>query len=771
MKIEIYGISQNPNTKDYIMVLQDKNYCLICNYKYSDINCKWCKRCETNKLITNWTSGNKKIDNFIQEKQLKIYNSRNIVFEWIPYNQFSEIKEIGTHDHITVYSAKWNNGPLMYDANIRKYKRTPDALVRFKCLLFKQESLTFFENLLLLFKEQNTTNEFLNKIKRYFMVNSNKIYGISQNPNSKEYLVILNGGCVKCGEIYTNILYGWCNLCHISSFKNNFVNWSRNELIDNFIQKMKLKIKKYDDIIFEWIPYNQFINVKKIGQNNFTTIYLAKWEDGPLEYNINTMQYERDPNRAITLKCLNNTRNMINEFLDKIKVNSIVKGSNVLNNIYGISQNPDTGNYIMVLHGKYFEKYFEGHCIKCDKIYTDIRNKWCKPCQIDYFKKFFTSINKEIDNFIQEMQLKINNHDDIVFEWIPYNQFNDIKRIGKGGFATVYSAIWKDGLLKYDINKNQYIRNFDTKVALKYLYNSQNITSEFLHEVKAYSINNSGKILKVYGISQDPNTKDFIMVLQYAEGRNFDYWIYNNYKYFNWSTKLKILNDIISGLKEIHQKQMVHHDFHVGNILFNEIFVISSNIKIYISDMGLCREVGNVDKTTIYGVMPYVAPEVLRGKPYTLASDIYSFGMIMYFVATEKQPFANCAHDELLALDICKGIRPEINESEAPKCYIDLMKKCWDTDPNNRPDAIKVEDSIRFLYNSYFGHSSINKDYEIEKQFKEAETYRRNNLSFFKYSQLDTHPQAIYTSRLLNPFTKVLEKYDKSECLECEIIN
>ncbi|RGB29603.1 kinase-like domain-containing protein [Rhizophagus diaphanus] len=125
----------------------------------------------------------------------------------------------------------------------------------------------------------------------------------------------------------------------------------------------------------------------------------------------------------------------------------------------------------------------------------------------------------------------------------------------------------------------------------------------------------------------------------------------------------------------------------------------------------------------------YVAP-VLRGKPYTLAADIYSFGMIMYFVATEKQPFANCANDELLALDICKGIRPEINEPEAPKCYVDIMKKCWDTDPNNRPDATKVEDSIRLLCNSYFDHSSTNKDYEIEKQFKEAETYRRNNLHF-----------------------------------------
>jgi hypothetical protein len=143
----------------------------------------------------------------------------------------------------------------------------------------------------------------------------------------------------------------------------------------------------------------------------------------------------------------------------------------------------------MVLQEEYFEKYFKGHCTKCNGIYTDIQYKWCKACQIDYLRKIFTNINEKIDNFIQEMQLKINNHDDIVFEWIPYNQFIDIKTIGKGGFSTVYSAIWKDGLLKYDISKNQYVRNLNTKVALKYLYSSQNITSEFLNEVCNFSIN------------------------------------------------------------------------------------------------------------------------------------------------------------------------------------------------------------------------------------------------------------------------------------------
>src|SRR5207244_10972012 len=105
---------------------------------------------------------------------------------------------------------------------------------------------------------------------------------------------------------------------------------------------------------------------------------------------------------------------------------------------------------------------------------------------------------------------------------------------------------------------------------------------------------------------------------------------------------------------------------------------------IYISDMGLCGKVDDINQNNIYGVMHYVDPEVLKGKLYTQAADIFSFGMIMYFIATGKQPFSNCAHDELLALNICNGIRPEINEPEAPKCYIDLMKRCWDSNPDNR---------------------------------------------------------------------------------------
>src|ERR1043166_3821437 len=128
---------------------------------------------------------------------------------------------------------------------------------------------------------------------------------------------------------------------------------------------------------------------------------------------------------------------------------------------------------------------FSEQCDKCGKRYENWSYtyiKWCESCQINYLKNNFinwTSENEKIDDFIQKKQLKINHSWNSVFEWIPYDQFNEIKEIVKNDFVEVHTAIWKDGPLHFS---NKWIRKSNGKVVLKCIYNSQNITDEFFNE-------------------------------------------------------------------------------------------------------------------------------------------------------------------------------------------------------------------------------------------------------------------------------------------------
>jgi hypothetical protein len=121
----------------------------------------------------------------------------------------------------------------------------------------------------------------------------------------------------------------------------------------------------------------------------------------------------------------------------------------------------------------------------CGTIYPNMDN-WCKSCVINDLKNNFTtwtSENENIDKFIQEMQMKINTWEDEIIEWIPYDQFNHIKNIGKENSFIIYSAIWEDGLLNYNFEERKYKRMPNKEVTLKCLNNSQSDISEFLNEV------------------------------------------------------------------------------------------------------------------------------------------------------------------------------------------------------------------------------------------------------------------------------------------------
>ncbi|RIB24838.1 kinase-like domain-containing protein, partial [Gigaspora rosea] len=264
----------------------------------------------------------------------------------------------------------------------------------------------------------------------------------------------------------------------------------------------------------------------------------------------------------------------------------------------------------------------------------------------------WASGNKEIDDFIKQIQIKTTKYENLI-EWIPFDKLIDFQIIGQGGFGTVFSANWLDGNPIINTNNLQ-SRKQSCKVALKTL----STLKEFENHVQC-RLNGIG--LEVYGMTQDTETQKYLMVFQYADKGNLYEFLISNFKQLDWESKLTFLIDMANDLTKIHESGYIHCDFHSGNVLLNQYK--NFFIKSFITDLGLSKNLKeSAAKGDVYGVMPYIAPEILLGQPYTQAADIYSLGIIMTELSTGKRPFYGSPFDFRLALDICKGLRPECSE-------------------------------------------------------------------------------------------------------------
>ncbi|UZO10082.1 uncharacterized protein OCT59_001680 [Rhizophagus irregularis] len=136
---------------------------------------------------------------------------------------------------------------------------------------------------------------------------------------------------------------------------------------------------------------------------------------------------------------------------------------------------------------------------------------------------------------------------------------------------------------------------------------------------------------------------------------------------------------------------------------------------------------------------------------------------------SEETPYNNIPHNHALAINICKGFRPIIFEY-TPKLLADLITKCWDAKAENRPTAKELYQKLKKI--KYYGYDSDN-----ESQINEYnDKIKLNRTSEKRSNNIKTHPQAIYTSRLLN-FKNLPEPVNSdatqttlhSECFDCQL--
>ncbi|GJP39541.1 hypothetical protein CLOM_g23903 [Closterium sp. NIES-68] len=177
------------------------------------------------------------------------------------------------------------------------------------------------------------------------------------------------------------------------------------------------------------------------------------------------------------------------------------------------------------------------------------------------------------------------------------------------------------------------------------------------------------------------------VVLEYLAGGTLKHVLIKHYhRKLSVQRVVHIALDIAEGLEYLHSRGIVHRDVKSDNMLLDKHHRV-----VKIADFGVSR-VQSEDSTMHHktGTYGYMAPEVLKERPYDHKADVYSFGILLWEVYCCDNPFPYTDLDpDEIASTVNQGLRPDI-PSCCPPQLADLMRRCWHREPGRRPDMSEV---------------------------------------------------------------------------------
>ncbi|XP_044009258.1 mitogen-activated protein kinase kinase kinase 11-like isoform X3 [Aphidius gifuensis] len=284
-------------------------------------------------------------------------------------------------------------------------------------------------------------------------------------------------------------------------------------------------------------------------------------------------------------------------------------------------------------------------------------------------------------------------------------ELNEI--IGVGGFGKVYRAIWQD-------------HEVAVKAARQDPEEEPSVTLENVRqEAKLFWLLKHVNIVQLEGVCL--KMPDLCLVMEYARGGSLNR-VLNGRKIrpdvlVDWAIQ------IARGMDYLHNKapiSLIHRDLKSSNVLLSEP-IENDDLQcktLKITDFGLAREVYKTTRMSTAGTYAWMAPEVIKHSIFSKASDVWSYGVLLWELLTGETPYKG-----IDALAVAYGVA--VNKltlpipSTCPQPWSYLMEACWSSDSHQRPgfsEILGLLDEVRsaFAATPHESFHTMQEDWRLE---------------------------------------------------------
>ena len=249
--------------------------------------------------------------------------------------------------------------------------------------------------------------------------------------------------------------------------------------------------------------------------------------------------------------------------------------------------------------------------------------------------------------------------------------------IGIGSFGSVYRL--------------KSLKNNDVfAVKILFIQEDEDFIERFFSDIHICILLSHPTLLKIHGISV---SIPYCIFTDYIPNRSVRYFIEKEYQGmledgWNMTHKFIIILGTCLGILYLHSQSVAHFDLKPENIL------LESNFYPKISDFNYIYDSRNHNNHQV-PLWSFCAPEVLMSEAIDKRkADVFSFGMLLYSIIYGRMPFSEIPYHINIANAIARGERPELNDVDEFKLFNQIISRCWDMNPESRPNFSEIKDVL-----------------------------------------------------------------------------